>query len=98
MKVEVLEIRFLNGDKPLRAFADIKFEDSIVIREFRVIKENGKRLRVAPPQLSWKDPDGQIRYKTVVTLLSDDQKGAVELAILKTFTGELEKLNAKQHS
>ena len=29
MKVEVIGIRLLNGDKPLRAFADIKFEDSI---------------------------------------------------------------------
>jgi len=98
MKVEVLGIRLLNGDRPLRAFADIRLEDSIVIREFRVIKENGKRLRVASPQLSWKGPDGQIQYKTIVTLLSDDQKGAVELAILKAFTGELEKLNAKERS
>jgi DNA-binding cell septation regulator SpoVG len=98
MKVQVLEIRLLNGDRPLRAFADIKLDDSIVIREFRVIRENGKRLRVAPPQLSWKGPDGQIQYKTVVTLLADDQKGAVDLAILTAFTGEVEKLNAAKES
>ena len=95
MKVEVLEIRLLNGDKPLKAFADIKLEDSIVIREFRVIKENGKRFQVASPQLSWKASDGSIKYKTIVTL-PDDVKGSIDLAILKRFIEEMERLDARK--
>jgi DNA-binding cell septation regulator SpoVG len=97
MKIEVLGIRFLNGDRPLRAFADIRLEDSIVIREFRVINDNGKRLRVAPPQLSWKVSDGSIQYKTIVTL-PDDVKGSVDLAILKRFTEEMERIDGTKES
>jgi DNA-binding cell septation regulator SpoVG len=97
MKIEVLEIRLLNGDRPLRAFADIRLDGSIVIREFRVIKENGKRLQVASPQLSWKASDGSIKYKTIVTL-PDDVKGSVDLAILKRFTEEMERINGPKGS
>jgi len=94
MKVQVVELRLLSGDKPLRAFADIQLGE-ILIREFRVIKENGKRLWVVSPQVSWKDQDGQIRYKTIVTL-PDEVKGQVDLAILKVFTEETEKENENQ--
>jgi len=89
MKVQVSKLRLLPGERPLRAFADIRLGD-ILIRDFRVIKENGKRPWVASPQISWKDQTGQIKYKTVITL-PDDVKGQVDFAILKVYTEEMEK-------
>ena len=94
MKIEVLEIRPLNGERPLKAFIDIKL-DGLIIREFRLIKENGKRPWIASPQISWKDIDGVVKYKTVVTL-PDEVKGAIDLAILQAFAGQMEKKDGHQ--
>jgi len=94
MKVKVLEVRLVNGDKPLKAFVDILIDDTI-IREFRVIKHNGKRFLVAAPQCSWKAPDGSIQYKTLITL-PDEAKGLVDLEVLRAFNLELEKTNAER--
>ena len=94
MNVQVLEMRLLQGDRALKAFADIQLGD-IVIREFRVVKENGKRPWIVSPQISWKDQEGKIKYKTVITL-PDELKGQIDLAILKAYTEEMEKNNAKQ--
>ena len=87
-KIRVIDLRFLSSNRPLKAFADIQVGEWI-IREWRVIKVNGKRPLIAPPQTSWKGPDGQIQYKTIVTL-PDELKALVDFTILKRFMGELE--------
>lgn len=93
MQIEILELRLLNGDRSLRAFVDLQIGDWIV-REFRVIKENGKRPWVASPQTSWKDPEsGQIKYKTVITF-PDELKGEIDRVVLNRFTEEMENKNA----
>ena len=94
MKIEVLEIRFLPPGRSLKAFVDIKI-DEMILREFRVIKENGKRPWIAPPQISWKGSDGTIQYKTVCTL-PDEVKGEIDFIILKRFNEEMEKMNANR--
>jgi DNA-binding cell septation regulator SpoVG len=94
MRIEIIDIRMLPGDKPLRAFVDLKV-DEIVFREFRIIKENGKRLWVACPQISWKDSDGQLKYKTVVTL-PDELKGEIDRIVLNRFIRETEQKDAYQ--
>jgi hypothetical protein len=87
-KIQVIDLRFLSSNRPLKAFADIQVGDWIV-REWRIIKVNGKRPLIAPPQTSWKGTDGQIQYKTIITL-PDELKAMVDLTILKRFMGELE--------
>ena len=94
MKIEILDLRLIDKDQPLKAFVDVKL-DHITIREFRVIKENGKRLRVATPQISWKDTDGKIKYKTVITL-PDELKGELDRVILNHFAEEMEKNNGQR--
>lgn len=91
MKVKVLDIRLMNGDKPLKAFCDIYIDEwDATVREFRVIKQNGKRSHVVAPQCSWKAPDGSIQYKTLITL-PDEVKGQVDTAVLRAFDEEMEK-------
>lgn len=92
--VEVIQIRFPPPGKALKAFADILI-NGWIIREFRIIKEDAKRPWIASPQISWKDQDGQIKYKTVITL-PDEVKGQIDFAILKAYTEEMEKNSEKQ--
>ena len=79
MEIRILDVRAQNSGRPLKAFIDIRFND-FVIRDFRVIKENGKRLIVASPQVSWKDRTGLIKYKTLITF-PDDVKGELDMAL-----------------
>lgn len=89
MEIKILELRLMNSDKALKAFCDIEI-NGWIIREWRVIKDNGKRPWVAPPQLSWKAPDGHVQYKTIVTL-PDELKGEIDRIILNRYTEEMEK-------
>lgn len=93
MKITVLNIRLQNSGRPLKAFIDIALED-LIIRDFRIIKENGKRLVVACPQASWKDRAGLIKYKTLITF-PDDVKGELDIAILSAYRRAMETQNEK---
>ena len=88
--MKIIEIRLLPGDRPLKAFCEIKVNDWI-IHDFRVIKQNGQRIFVSPPQVSWKDPrTGEIRYKGILTI-PPEQKQRIDLMILSAYQKEMEK-------
>jgi DNA-binding cell septation regulator SpoVG len=91
MDVKIIDMKLVPGDKPLRAFVVIQLGD-LIVRDLRVVKENGKRPLVLPPQISWKRRDGKIQYKTVVTF-PDELKGRIDFAVLKRFIAEMEKKN-----
>ena len=88
MDIKILNIRLQNSGRPLKAFIDIVLEN-LIVRDFRIIKENGKRLVVACPQVSWKDRIGLIKYKTLITF-PDDVKGELDIAILSAYHREME--------
>lgn len=93
--IRVLEIRLIQSNRSIRAFADIQAGDWIV-RDFRVIKQNGGRAFVSPPQVSWKDPStGEIKYKGVLTIPSE-QKQRIDVAVLFAYEKEMEKIDGKQ--
>jgi DNA-binding cell septation regulator SpoVG len=95
MQITVKKIRLVNSGKPLRGFADLQIGE-ILIRDFRIIQERGQRAYVASPQISWRDPaDGIIKFKTIIKLLSNEMKGAIEVAILSEFQRAREKKNGK---
>ncbi len=82
--MEIRIIDFKAVDKgPLRAFVDIKAGE-IIYRDFRIIKEKGKRAWVACPQSSWKEDSGNIRYKTIITF-PEEMKQAIDTVILDRF-------------
>ena len=88
--IEVLEIRLLNGDRSLKAFCDIKV-NAWIIHDFRVIKQNGQKIFVSPPQVSWKDPEtGEIKFKGILTI-PPEQKQRIDVEILSAFQREMEK-------
>ena len=96
MQIQIIEMRLLYGDRPLRAFCDVKVNDWVIC-DFRVIKQNGQRVFVSPPQVSWKDPEtGIIKYKGVLTIPSE-QKQRIDTEILHAYQMELEKKNETNH-
>ena len=86
MEIKLIEIRSIAGNGPLKAFADIKI-DNLTIHEFRIFKRDGQRVQVQAPLASWRDRDGIIRYRSLlsappelmqrieVTILSGWEKG-----------------------
>jgi DNA-binding cell septation regulator SpoVG len=95
MNIKVIELRLLSGSKPLKAFVDVRIDDWIV-HDFRIVKQNGQKTSVLPPQVSWKDPEsGEIRYKGILTIPSE-QKQRIDTEVLFAFQKEMEKRDAKQ--
>ena len=92
-RVKVMQIRPLSDGRPLRAFADVQLGE-VVIRDFRVMKENGKRLYVKAPFSTYKDQLGQLKFRPIV-VLPDEVRGEIDLAILNAYQREKERKNGK---
>jgi DNA-binding cell septation regulator SpoVG len=93
MEIKVIEIRPLSDGRSLRAFVDVQVGDWI-IHDFRIIRQNGQKAFVSPPQVSWKDPTtGEIKYKGILTI-PPEQKQRIEVEILSAFQREMEKNDA----
>src|SRR5512139_3583023 len=94
-EIRVIQIRHLFNGKPLRAFADVQL-DEWIIRDFRIIVQEGHRLSVLPPQTSWKDPEtGEIRFKGVLTI-PPEQKQRIDTEILHAYQVEMESTHDNQ--
>ena len=97
MDIQVLDIRLLPGDRSLKAFCDVKVNDWI-LHDFRVLKQNGQKAFVSPPQVSWNDPEtGEIKYKGILTI-PPEQKQRIDVEILCVFQKEMERRNANEKS
>jgi DNA-binding cell septation regulator SpoVG len=89
--MKLLELRVLPGDRKVKAFATVELDNGIVIRDFRVIEQEPRRLPViGPPQVSWRDPaDNQLKFKIIITL-PKPLKNEVDLLILGAWMGAKE--------
>jgi DNA-binding cell septation regulator SpoVG len=88
--VKVIEIRKTRKPGPLRAFVDVKI-GTWIINDWRVWQQNG-RAYVSPPQASWKDTTGQIKFKPILTI-PDEELQQIQTAILYGYHQEAEKTN-----
>jgi DNA-binding cell septation regulator SpoVG len=97
MKIKVVEIRLLpfNG-KPTQGFADVQF-DMITIRDFKILKEEGKRPYVKVPFQTYRGQTGELKFRPMV-ILPDEVRGEVDLAILNAYQREKEKENERRNS
>ena len=97
MEVKVIEIRPLNDGRPLKAFVDVQV-GGWIIHDFRIIKQNGQKAFVSPPQVSWEDPEtGEICYKGILTI-PPEQRQRIEVEILSAFQREMETRHGKECS
>lgn len=85
MTIEVVDMRRVMGDGNLRAFADIKVGDVLLVKGFSVL--NGKSgIFVAMPRKAGKDG----RWFDILTPLSDEVRKEIEDKILVAYDQEAE--------
>lgn len=83
MDISILEMRLLlSHNKATRAFCDVGI-DGITLRDFRVYQTNGKPT-VRNPFTSYKDFDGNLKFRQIVDLPSNVQ-AEVNAIILTEF-------------
>ena len=87
MTVEIIELRPCHGNKPLRAFVDIKI-NGWIIYDWRIVQQQGQRAWVTVPQTSWKDADGKVKYRALLSI-PGELKQRIEVAILSAWEKEL---------
>ena len=81
--IEVVDIRKIAGDGSLKAFADVKFSDVIIVKGFNVLM--GKRgVFVAMPRKASKDG----RWFDILTPLNDEVKKEIEDKVLDAYEKE----------
>lgn len=93
MDIQVLEIRILPGNKTTRAFCDLRLGD-ITIRDFRVYQTNGKPA-VRNPFSTYKDHEGNLTFREIVSLPSTVQTEAYALILSEYFRRLKEKKDGK---
>lgn len=86
-EIKVIALRPLNREGPLKAFVDVQIGQWIVC-EWRIIKRDGERAWISPPQASWKDRDGKVRYRILLTI-PGELKQRIEAAILSAWEREI---------
>lgn len=79
-RIEVENIRELDGRGSLKAFVDIRIGGTL-FRSWRIVQQTGQKPWVSPPVERWSGKDGKTRYTRLVEFPADFQK-AVESAIL----------------
>jgi stage V sporulation protein G len=81
--IEVVDIRKIAGDGSLKAFADVKFSDVIIVKGFNVLM--GKRgVFVTMPRKASKDG----RWLDILTPLNDEVKKEIEDKVLDAYEKE----------
>lgn len=83
MEIKVLNIKEVNNAGNLKAFVDLAL-DSVEIRSFKIVKEEGKDAWISLPQTQYKDKDGKTKYFNLINV-SNDQKEQIKNTVLKAW-------------
>ena len=95
--VKVIEIRRTRRPGPLRAFADVRL-GNLLVKDFRVMQDNGGQPYVKAPFTTYKDKTGQLKFRQIIDL-PREVRGQVDVAILNAYyLREKERQDDKQSS
>ena len=95
MDIVILDFRILAGDKPLKAFVDVRLGD-ITMRDFRVMQDQGKPY-IKVPFVTYKDKKGEIRFRPIIELPAT-VRGQVETVILSEYYSRMAEVERGQGS
>lgn len=94
MNIQILEIRFMKGEKATRGFADVRMDD-ITVKDFRIYQVNGKPT-VRNPFSTYKDVDGTLKFRETISL-PPNVKGEIDALIITEYFRRLkENQNANE--
>ena len=86
MEIRVVDLRFVDSNGPLKAFVGVRVGDW-VISDWRIIQKPGQRAWVSYPQITWKDADGKVKYKSLISI-PGELKQKIDIAILSAWEEE----------
>jgi len=93
MTIQVLEIRFMKGNKATRGFADVLIGE-ITIKDFRIYQVNGKPT-VRNPFSTYKDVDGTLKFRETISL-PPNVKGEIDALIITEYFRRLKEQTHEQ--
>lgn len=96
MKIKAKIDRFLPGEK-VRAIASVSLDGQFVVKGLRIIDGN-KGLFVAGPQESYKDRDGNRKYRDLFFPISNLGRSDLEDAVLEAYKLKLEERQNKEQN
>jgi hypothetical protein len=89
-KIEILKVKLIEPrDNGLVAFADLRVND-VVIRDFRIFKQNGKPF-VQTPYTTMKK-GGRLHFHSIVDF-PEELKVEINARLITAFFGEVERAN-----
>jgi len=88
-EIRVVSISPVSDRGALKAFVEIQV-GSFLITDCRIIQENGKRLWVSMPVLSYKNEHGTARYKPLIKIEDKNLKNAIAQAVIKAWENKSE--------
>jgi hypothetical protein len=94
MDIQIIELRLLPGHKATRGFCDVRIGD-ITIKDFRIFQTNGK-TSVRNPFASYKDVDGNLKFRQLVNLPSNVQTEVNALVLGEYYRRVKEQRNERQ--
>ena len=86
MNIKVISLKQINRGS-LKAFVDIRIDNGLTIKDFRIVQQAGQKPWVSVPQQEYTGRDGERKFKSLV-LLSDDLKKQVSSVVLKSYENE----------
>lgn len=89
-QIKIVRIQLSPDDgRPLRARVDIQIGD-LVIYDWRIIKQSNQRAQVSVPQISWRDREGRVRYRELMTM-PGELKQRIDVQILAAWQKEIDR-------
>ena len=85
-EIKIIEFRSKNSDRPVKAFVSVQVGDWIIY-DWRIVQQSGQRAWISIPQTSWKDQDGKVRYRALLSI-PGELKQRIEVAILSAWEKE----------
>lgn len=82
--IEVMSVKRLSGDTNLKAYADVKLGDSVVIKGFSVMKNKSGHVDVLMPRRPSKDG----KWFDTISLTSDALRREIEDRVLEAYERE----------
>lgn len=78
------DIRLTEGKTPVKAFAEIIIDNSVIIHRVRIIEKNGGRIYVSMPFIKINDGD-EFVHKNIIGYTCDDAKDEVVSAVIAAY-------------
>lgn len=95
MNIQIIEVRFMKGEKAVRGFADVRMDD-ITIKDFRIYHQNGKPT-VRNPFSTYKDTDGSLKFRETISL-PPNVKAEIDALIVTEYFRRLKEQNNGRES